>query len=355
MSPPSDVFSICGAGAICSIGYCLDQIWAAIRADISQFGHPGLVNTKKRTLRMAVLPEADLEPEVPENANLSLSARERRMLCLAAPAIREATSSFQFARPLPLFLGYPAGNGDDRQPWPSPSVLQAMGQQAGIILDLGRSKILDKGRASFFLALAEAMRFLATGGEAAIVGGVDTFFDQKLLFGLLSEKRILDQGVADGFIPGEGAAFVVIRRMANAPVAGTPCVIGIGLSQDPGHRHSQEPARGEGLSSAIEALLGANPKCRFPVQTVFCGLNGESFGVKEWAVARIRHASLFAQGMKQEGPADCHGDLGAATGAMLFALAETALRRQHRASPIFIWASSDHEERGCALIDSMNQ
>lgn len=55
--------------------------------------------------------------------------------------------------------------------------------------------------------------------------------------------------------------------------------------------------------------------------------------------------------MGLEHPADCYGDAGAATGAILVALATDALRAQHLPGRIFVFASSDREAVGCAHIE----
>jgi 3-oxoacyl-[acyl-carrier-protein] synthase-1 len=51
-----------------------------------------------------------------------------------------------------------------------------------------------------------------------------------------------------------------------------------------------------------------------------------------------------------EHPADKYGDTGAATGAILTALAATALLDGSRNGPALVWAASDREPRACALL-----
>ena len=58
-------------------------------------------------------------------------------------------------------------------------------------------------------------------GATIVVGGVDTFFDLRRISVLDSESRILCPSVMDGFIPGEGAAFLVLKD-ANRSQAATP-------------------------------------------------------------------------------------------------------------------------------------
>ena len=123
----------------------------------------------------------------------------------------------------------------------------------------------------------------------------------------------------------------------------------VGTAEDPGHRYSEAPALGVGLANALEdarsGLAGVEP-----VKTCFAGLNGESFGAKEWGVAHIRHHSFFDRKLAFEHPADCFGDVGAAMGPLLIALADETLRAGHRQGPALVWASSDHAPCACAYV-----
>ena len=89
---------------------------------------------------------------------------------------------------------------------------------------------------------------------------------------------------------------------------------------------------------------------RRPIGAVFAGFNGENFDAKLWGVARLRHNDLFAADAVIEHPADKYGDAGAATGAILTALAAKALATGARKGPALVWAASDREPRACALL-----
>jgi len=342
---------ITGTGAIASIGYCVPQIWASVRASIARFSCPGPVDRHFAPIRMAVVTEEDLEPLLPENDVAGWSSRSRRMIRLAAPAIREATEGHTFSVPPPLFLGLPRPV-EESEPAPAAVMVAAMAKQANLQVDEKVSQVFPAGRAAFFLALDQALRFLASGrGQSALVGGVDTHLDLRALANLDIEQRLLGDHVSDGLIPGEGAGFLVLSRPTAAPKPPATFIAGVGLASDPGHRYAEEPARGEGLWNAMNALSSATPLGNLQIQSTLAGLNGENLGSKEWGVARLRHASSFAAASRFDHPADCYGDVGAATGGILAALAHSALTNRHREGPMLVWASSDHEERGCTIID----
>jgi hypothetical protein len=83
---------------------------------------------------------------------------------------------------------------------------------------------------------------------------------------------------------------------------------------------------------------------------VFCDLDGESTRAKEWSYAVSRLGQRF-QNHRLEHPASILGDLGAATGAVLAALAVQYLgaRRMDRTHAI-VWAGSDDGERRAMLL-----
>jgi 3-oxoacyl-[acyl-carrier-protein] synthase-1 len=300
---------------------------------------------------MAIVPEDDLEPLEPAVGTRFMGNRERLMIRLAAPALREAMEPLQLQSPPPIFLGLPPGAQKVPTPLPPVDMVGAIARQAGQSLNDKDSRTFPCGRASAFLALDAALRFLQSGaGTHAVVGGVDSYHELRVLAELDAERRLLAEDVMDGFIPGEGAGFIVLSRSAPQASAKDVFVTGVGIGQDAGHRYAKQPTLGEGLCNAINGLLASTPMNGSSIRWTLAGLNGENFGAKEWGVARVRHSSLFASTMRLNHPADCYGDLGAATGGVLFALAQIALAKGQQEGPVLLWASSDHQERGCAVF-----
>jgi 3-oxoacyl-[acyl-carrier-protein] synthase-1 len=222
------------------------------------------------------------------------------------------------------------------------------------IVDRQGGNIVPHGRAAGLMALDLALRKLDEDPTATvIVGGVDTYLDLRLLATLESEQRILGRRVMDGFIPGEGAAFYTLSGTGatQADVKGPRVIVhAAGTTMDPGHRYGSEPAKGEGLANAlleVRQRAGALPG---QVATTFAGFNGETFDAKMWGVARLRHNDLFSPSMVIDHPADKYGDAGAATGAILMALAAKSLASGARTGPALVWAASDREPRACAVV-----
>ena len=188
------------------------------------------------------------------------------------------------------------------------------------------------------------------GRNDVVVGAVDSYLDLRLLGALDSEQRILGERVMDGFIPGEGAAFCVLTGSPSSGPGPRVVINGAASSMDGGHRYGTAPAKGEGLADALAQLRQRTGQLPAPIETTFAGFNGESFDAKIWGVARQRHHDLFSSSMAIEHPADKYGDAGAASGAILLALATKSLTSGGRQGPVLIWAASDREPRACAVI-----
>jgi 3-oxoacyl-[acyl-carrier-protein] synthase-1 len=334
---------IAAVGMTTAVGIGAAATAAAVRAGIAGFAASPVHDRRVRPMTLALLPERALPPLEPAVAKSApgLTAREARMLRLAAPALAEALDAAGVAGPVPLVLAVPEPRSGRRPP-AGDRFLDHLAAQAGVALDPEASRLIHRGRAAGLAALAAAAELVAAGAAPlAVAGGVDSFLDLHLLASLDLEDRVLAPGIADGFVPGEGAA-----GAGDSALAG---IAATGSGAEPGHRASAEPCRGDGLAGAFQAAFAAAPDAP-PVATVFAGLNGESFGAREWGVAYLRSADRFADGFAIEHPVDCFGDPGAALGPLLAGLAALALARARIAGPCLVWCSSDGEERAAALL-----
>jgi 3-oxoacyl-[acyl-carrier-protein] synthase-1 len=343
---------IIAASVLCSAGGGVEQLWASVRAGLSRIGSSSVMDRRQQPIQMGLVPEDALEPELPaEVDSLPLPARARRMLRLGVPALRSVLGRAG-EPPLRLYLGLPQ-LGLDEAPWMRGFSLY-LAKAAGTVLDVPSCRVVPAGRAAALVALELAMGALEQDPSRPVVlGGIDTYLDLRLLASLDAEARILGPGVSDGFIPGEGASFIVLAHDSVAAGEGMGVTVAAAASaQDPGHRSGSAPARGEGLATAIEVLRSRLAGAEAVVGTTFAGLNGESFDAKQWGIARLRHADFFAADAAVSHPADCFADAGAAMGALLLCLGARAIARGERRGPALIWAASDGETRACAFWSS---
>jgi 3-oxoacyl-[acyl-carrier-protein] synthase I len=342
---------ITASSVLCAGGRGTDQVWATVRAGVSCIGSSHVIGKDSQPIQMGLVPADELQP-LPESFDtLNLPSRARRMLQLAAPVLQSVGAALG-GGPIVALIGMPKLI-DTEEPWLA-DFLSHLGALAEVSLDMDQSRVVPMGRAAALMCLETALQLLEHNpGATVLVGGVDTYLDLLVLSELDAENRLLGQAVMDGFIPGEGAAFLVLNDSGAASTSGNGLpvhVLGASSELDPGHRYGTEPALGEGLANAMHKLRGALASTPDPVATVFAGFNGESFDGKGWGVARLRHRDFFSAESVIQHPADCIGDTGAASGAILTALAATSLATRTRSGPALIWAASDWDPRACALL-----
>ena len=344
---PAAIMATC---VLCPGGRGTEQAWATTRAGVSRIGNSYVMDKHFDAIQMGLVPEDALPPLPPEIEGLGLPARARRILRLAAPVL-QAVAAEAGEGPCTVITGLPQLNPAEAS-WLA-IFHKLLGQFSGVAINLATSSVVPTGRAAGLMAIEAGIRALEEGrAESVIVGGVDTFFDLKLLAELDAEGRILGPQVMDGFIPGEGAAYLVLKPLAAAGEGRPILALGATSMPDPGHRYGTEPAKGEGLSKTLELLRAHLSPPPPPVNTTFAGFNGENFDAKLGGVARLRHTDFFTPNMSMQHPASSIGDTGAACGAIMSSLAATALARGDRTGPALVWAASDRESRACALIST---
>jgi 3-oxoacyl-[acyl-carrier-protein] synthase I len=330
---------------LCSIGSGTDQVWAAVRAGIARIGSSDVMDRDFEPIQMGLVPEGALGVLAKEIDDLPLPSRARRILRLAAPSFQAVAQDSR--RPVSLFIGLPALV---EEPWLT-HVPAYMHKLTGVAIDPATSVLIPSGRAAALIALERALGLLETDRAATvIVGGVDSYLDLPLLGRLDGEQRILGPRVMDGFVPGEGAAFFALTAPADRSSGARVVVNAAASAMDPGHRYGDEPARAEGLATALTQLRQRAGRLAGPIGTTFAGFNGENFDAKLWGVARLRHRDFFSSAMVIDHPADKFGDAGAAMGAILIALAAKSLVSGTRPGPALVWAASDREPRACAVL-----
>src|ERR1051325_1473723 len=160
---------------------------------------------------MQIVPDDALPAlEPPLEEHVGLTSRQIRMLKLGALALQEVVKDVQNVEAIPVLLGTPEALPGRSDP-AGEAFLNHLATQSGIKFNLTRSKMFPQGRAAGLIALKEGIERIASGQDRqVVVGGVDTYLDLYLLGTLDMEGRILAEGVMDGFVPREGAGFLLL-------------------------------------------------------------------------------------------------------------------------------------------------
>ncbi|MBX3231401.1 MAG: hypothetical protein KIT84_10685 [Labilithrix sp.] len=272
-----------------------------------------------------------------------LIGRER-FVPLAAPALAEAAGPNRGA-PLPLLLAVPA-EADPIDPR-GVRLLASLAERSGVALDLARSKLVAQGRAGGVAAIEQAITRLAEH-ETILVGGVDSWFDPERLEALDDARRLHGPATENGFIPGEGAAFVRLSRRGDERWA---AVTGIATEHEPRPFGSSEPCHALGISLAATRALA--PLAGARIGWALTDVVGERHRTEEWLYASGRVQSSFTEDAQHETPLLLTGDLGAASATFLAAHACVSWRiAANTTNRALVAAHSDGAERGALLLET---
>lgn len=343
---------IAGAGVVSPIGLSLAETAAAARGRLARLHEIEWRDRRFNPFVVGAVPDDGLPELHAELLRSHVQYRESRMLRIAHVALEEALAVLPATTSkMSLLLGLPEHH--TTQPIDAATFLQRLAVQTGAPIDLQRSVAVSKGRAAGLMAWKQACARLERGDdEFVIVGGVDSLVDLFVLDTLELHERIRSSENSDGFTPAEGAAFLVLCTAKTAKQCDLPVyaqILGSGFGQESGHLYSQEPYLGEGLAGVVAAVLAESPPPA-PIGCVYSSFNGERYWGREYSVARMRNVQWFAADQQMEHPAECCGDLGAAHGPMLAALAAHGVHGGYRRAPCLVYASSDYGERAVALL-----
>jgi len=339
-------------GLITAIGGNTETTISAIKASINRYSDTLFYNKLFKSIVMSLVPN-DALPDLSQKLHKfsSLTTRQTRLLRLATPALKESLKKWPDDKPIPLFL---AGSESvsDVPPALHSSFIEHLAIQSNIKLDLDNSRIISTGRSAGIEAIKHASSYLEQSGQhAVLVGGVDTYQDLFLLATLDQENRIKFEGSDNSFVPGEGAGFLLLisetARKHFSQIEMT-AISQPGIGIEAGHLYSDSAYKGDGLANAFRNAL--THVQHGSVSGIYSSLNGENFSTKELGVAITRNSQYFMPGNQTYHPADCFGDIGAATGPALIILANSNLLNDKSNLPSLVYCSSDTGPRAAVCI-----
>lgn len=314
---------VIGLGAQTSIGLTLPTTVAAVHGAINRFTTQSHLRDRARgePITLALLQSLPVELPVLE-----------RMRHLATEAARQAlfpwreTYSKRGARAaaLRVMLAIPRprpGFPDDAVNRLLREVLGGLPVQVNV---LGCSSF-SGAHAGGLVAIARAASEITEGrADAILVGGVDSYADLDTLHWLELQERLKTDEVPFGVLPGEGAGFLLLASDAFLVRYGLRSfgrIVATSQAIEPNPWYLRRPSTVEGLTKAISDVLrppGVEPR---HAAVTYADLNGESWRAEEWNLAYTRTGQLQGHPLDLRHPADCWGDVGAASGTLLATLA----------------------------------
>jgi 3-oxoacyl-[acyl-carrier-protein] synthase I len=266
-----------------------------------------------------------------------------RLVALGATALAAGRGRLP-AAPIPLLLALAEPGRPDDDPRFDAEILAELARRAGVAIDLARSRVLRSGHAAGAAAMEEACRLAGDAVDAGVlVGGIDGYAHPDVLRWLDEEERLHALDVEDGFIPSEGAAFVLVggaRRDTGPAVRAATTA-------------SERSASDESLPNLADAMTITTQRvlesASGPIGWVLSDVNGERGRVREWSFWSGRARLNDADHIRLP---ELVGDVGAASGPMAFAIAATWWEaRCELASRGLVALHSDGPLRGAVVME----
>lgn len=303
------------SGMMTSVGLGAPASCAAIRCAIDRFEETRFLDRGGEWLVGASVP-------------LDEPARGReKLLRLATRAIRECLDSADVAKTeaMPLLLCLAEEDRPGRLEGLDDSFLAELSQRVGTRFHR-TSRVFSDGRVAGALALEQARAYLERGCPGVLIGGVDGFLVAPTLAAYEARRRLLTSQHSDGFIPGEGAAAVLVGPPGQGKEGALLCR-GIGVAEERATVESEEPLKGDGLAQALTRALADAGFSFTDVDYRLAGVSGEQYFFKEAALALARAVRVPKQAFPIWHPADCVGEIGAAIVPCVLAVALAAARK----------------------------
>ena len=219
-----------------------------------------------------------------------------------------------------------------------------------------KSRIIAQGHVSIAVALKHARELiqelkvshvLIAATDSLLVGPTLEYFEDK--------ERLLTSQNSNGFIPGEGAAALLVAPV-TANQGNQLILTGLGFGVEPAPIDSDEPLRADGLTAAIRDSLTDAGHGESLLEFKITDIAGEQYHFKEASLAFSRVDRTKRQEFDIWHPADCVGEVGVVIGVVMIAVLKAACEKAYtkgnhilahvgndegkRASMIFAWRAS---------------
>lgn len=337
-----------GAGAQTPVGRYVLAAAAAVRCGISAYAeHPFMIDKHGEPM---VVTRADwLDETLPladRIVTLAVDAAQEALHPLAAqlPALR---------RQMRVHLALSAENLPD--PAQRQNVLDHFAAGAGFTAADPAIESVAEGHAGGLLALENAIRQLRRGeAQLCLVGGADSWLDPERLEAIDFAGRLHSVNYSWGFTPGEGAGFCLVTTGAMARRLGLPPlaeVLAVATAQETKLMGTKTVCLGEGLTAAFRGVLKPTQALSQRVAHCYCDFNGETYRAEEYGFTICRTREGFEDPGSFTAPAECWGDVSAASGPLALTLPLAAWSRGYAKGPVTLaWSSSARAPLRAAVL-----
>jgi len=328
-------------GAITAIGYNGERTLASLRSGLDHFREMPFWGEQEDENIIAAPIEGygEAVSGIRRYEALSLKAIQSCVDSIA-PAERENTL---------IFLGLPHA---ERVGVPA-ELASILKQKLSSALDWPQENIkpIQLGRVSVFQGLIQARDILTKNiAQACIIGGVDVLVNGDSLTGLSKAGLIKEEW--DGYIPGEGAAFIKVSLQpyqgwwGNAVAA----IEGIGIATETADGSANDPLVGVGIRTAFQAAVSDAGRTEKDVHLCINDVNGSRAAFEDEAFGQIRFFRSSREYLEVWHSASYLGETGAAVGAIELIWASAALELGFVPGTGVLISTSDGDLRAAVFL-----
>jgi 3-oxoacyl-[acyl-carrier-protein] synthase-1 len=275
-----------------------------------------------------------------------------RLARMAALAIDEALQGVprpQWAS-LPMLLCVAEAGRPGRLDGLDDRLLPMIQDLLGVQFDPSRTAQTSGGRVVLAAGLRHVRQLMAQHGlPQVLLVAADGLLSWPTLSAYEREGRLLTGRNSNGFMPGEAAGALLIGRAGGR--ADELTITGLGFAREAAHVGSEEPLRADGLSTAIKNALADAGLQMHDIDYRITDLSGEHYYFKEAALALSRTLRRRKEDFDLWHPAESTGEIGAASGATVIALAQAACAKGYTPGPCILahWADDDGQRAAATL------
>lgn len=327
-----DGIYVLSVGAQTPVGRSALRSAAAVRCGISAYReHPFMIDRHGEPMVVAM---ADWLPESMLPIDRMVSMTSAALLCAFEKSVPTIGTTS-----IPLMFSMSSSR------LPQEQARIAVAQK--IIIELQkhgievRSQILAEEHAVGVLAVQHAISWLQKGISALVaVAGVDSHLDVEHLERLDYDGKLHSINNSWGFTPGEAAGAIVLttgKLLNQTDAIPLARLAAVSTGCECKSLGTRTVCIGEGLTQAFRGCLSEGDK----VSHSYCDLNGETYRADEFGFAVCRTREGFHDAGRFTAPAECWGDIGAASVPLLVALATSAWSRGYaHGATVLCWSSS---------------
>jgi 3-oxoacyl-[acyl-carrier-protein] synthase-1 len=331
--------AIVSTGLMSSVGFSAPAACAAIRAGLTNPAQTHFVDSAGENIMSHCVQLEEPWRGLEKLARMAASVIEE---CLAAVPRDDWTG-------IPLLLCV----AEDTRPGRLDGLEDRLPEQIDMLLGASfspLSAVIPHGRVGAAVAILQARKLIYEKSVSAVlIVATDSLLTGPTLTRFEKSGRLLTANNSNGFIPGEGAAALLIGKPAGTAQLH---IEGLGFGMEAASIDAEIPLRADGLTQAIRSAVEQAGVQMHDLDFRIADLSGEQYYFKEAALAlgrtlRTSKSEIFDLWH----PAECIGEAGSVIVPALLAVAEAACRKGYAAGPsILLHAANDAGQRAAIVV-----